>query len=299
MVIKSLTDFSDIAKKQPVHKLIVAAAEDEAVLKAVNKAGKEGIAEPVLVGDEKKVNEIAGHIGFDLHGIKVYNKPDPIMAAAFAVELIKKGEGGILMKGLVSTSALLKAVIQRNSGLTEESLLSHIAFFESPYYHKVFAITDAAMNISPDLDDKMSIMTNAVKAYHKLHVENPKVAVIAAIETINSKMEATVHAAMLAAMYRRNQIKGCTIDGPLAIDNAFSAEAARHKKIISDVAGDVDILLLPDINSGNVLYKSLNFLGGANSAAVILGAKVPFVLTSRADSEESKFYSIALAAALG
>jgi phosphate butyryltransferase len=299
MVIKSLTDFSDIAKKQPVNKLIVAAAEDEAVMKAVKRANNEGIIEPVLIGDEKKINEIAGRIEFDISKTEVYNKPDPTVAAAYAVELIKNGHGGILMKGLVTTSILLKAVIQRNAGMTEDNLLSHLAFFESPYYHKVFSITDAAMNISPDLNDKMSIIDNAVGAYHRLHIDNPKVAIIAAVETVNPKMEATIHAAMLTAMNKRNQIKGCTIDGPLAVDNAFFAEAAKHKNIISDVSGDVDILILPDINSGNVLYKSLNFLGGANSAAVILGAKVPFVLTSRADTEDSKFYSIALAAALG
>ena len=178
------------------------------------------------------------------------------------------------------------------------SLLSHVAFFESPYYHKILCITDAALNISPDLSEKAAIIKNAVAILHRLGVALPKVAILAAVETVNPKMEATLHAAMLVTMQKRNQIQGCLIDGPLALDNAVSAEAAHHKGIVSEVAGDADILVAPDLNSGNILYKSLIFLGGAIDCCHCCRCTVPVVLTSRADSDKSKFLSIALAAAI-
>jgi len=202
------------------------------------------------------------------------------------------------MKGMVSTSPLLKAVLDKETGLRKEKVLSHIAFFESPYYHKIFGVTDAAMNIAPNLDEKLAIVKNAVEAFHKLGVKTPRVAAIGAVEVVNPKMEATVHAAALTQMNRRGQIKNCIIDGPLALDNAVSKESAEHKGIKSYVAGECDIILVPDINSGNILYKSIVFIGGGISASVIMGAKAPIVLTSRSDSEKSKFLSIALAVAI-
>jgi phosphate butyryltransferase len=202
------------------------------------------------------------------------------------------------MKGMVSTGVLVKAILDKENGLLNGALLSHIAFFETPHYHKLLCITDAALNIAPDVTDKADIIRNAVKAFHKLGIKQPKVAILAAVETVNPKMEATMHAAILAMMQKRNQIEGCIVDGPLALDNAISAQAADHKGIVSEVAGDADILVTPDLNAGNMLYKSLIFLGGAVTAAVVAGASVPVVLTSRADSDRSKFLSIALAAAM-
>ncbi|MFH2094662.1 MAG: phosphate butyryltransferase [Bacteroidota bacterium] len=295
---KTLSEFIDRAKKKPERKIAVAAAADEPVLEAIKIAREEDIAEPVLVGNKKEIEKISKKIGFKLDGVQIINEPDAVKASLKAVELIRKGEAGILMKGMVSTGPLLKAVLDKETGLRKGNVLSHIAFFESPYYHKVFCVTDAAMNVVPDFDEKLAILLNAVEACHKLGVINPKVAVVGAVETVNPKMEATVHAAMLTQMYQRGQIKGCVVDGPLAIDNAVSAEAAKHKGIESEVAGDCDIILTPDINSGNILYKAINFLGGGVSAAVIMGATVPFVLTSRSDSEKSKLLSIALAAAM-
>ncbi len=213
--------------------------------------------------------------------------------------MIADGKARILMKGLVSTGVLMKAFLDKELGLTKGNLLSHVALFESPYYHKIICVTDAALNISPDMNEKVVIIQNAVNLYHALGIALPKVGILAAIETVNPKMEATLHAAAFKTMNQRNQITGCIIDGPFALDNAVSAEAAAHKNIISDVAGDVDILVTPEINSGNILYKSLIFLGGAITAAVITGGAVPVVLTSRADSEKSKYLSIALAVALG
>jgi phosphate butyryltransferase len=230
--------------------------------------------------------------------VELVHEPDKQKACEKAVELVRNGKGQILMKGLVSTGLLVKAILSKENGLLRGSLLSHVAFFESPHYHKIFCVTDAALNISPDITEKADIIRNAVGVYHALGIKQPRVAALAAVETVNPKMDATVHAALLAAMQKRNQITGCLIDGPLALDNAISADAAAHKGITSDVAGNADILLTPDLNCGNILYKSLNFLGGSVTAAMVVGASVPVVLTSRADSDTSKFLSIALAAAI-
>ena len=298
MELTSLSTFIEIAKTKTKKKIAVAAAADKPVLEAINVAVKEGIVEPILVGDKNGIEEIANSIGFDLNGITIIDEPNPAKASVRAVAEIKAGNAEILMKGLVSTGPLLKAVLDKEKGLRKGKALSHIALYESKYYHKLIGITDAAMNVAPEIDEKVSIVNNAVEAFHKLGIKNPKVAIIAAVEVVNPKMQATVDAAMLTMMNKRNQIKGCIVDGPLAIDNAVSKEAAEHKGIISEVAGDADILVAPDINSGNILYKSMGFLGGGLAAAVLMGAKVPIVLTSRSDSDESKLMSIALAAAM-
>lgn len=297
-MIKKLSELVDMARNKPTQRLAVAAAADEAVLSAVKKATEDDIVKPVLVGDKANIEKIAKQIDFSLEGLSIYDEKSSSEAAKHAVSLIRQGEADFLMKGLVSTGPLLKAVLDKEDGLRKGRTLSHVAFIESPYYHKLLGITDAAMNITPELQEKADIIKNAVEGFHRLGVDHPKVAAIGAVEVVNPKMGATTDAAILAAMNRRGQIKGCEIDGPLAIDNAVSRKAAEHKGITSNVAGDTDIMMLPDINSGNVAYKSLNFLGGGLSAAVIMGATVPVVLTSRADSEESKLMSIALAAAM-
>jgi phosphate butyryltransferase len=297
-MLKKLDDLVSKARSGRIRRLAVAAAADEPVLEAVMNAISEGIVVPILVGDESAVKKICGEIGFDLTGIEIIHEPDGYKAACKAVQLIREGKADIMMKGHVSTGPLLKAVLDKENGLRKGGLLSHIALYESPYYHKLIGVTDAAMNVAPTFEEKVDILNNAVEAFQKLGITEPKVAVIGAVETVNPKMEATVHAAMLTVMNRRGQIKGCLVDGPLAIDNAVSREAAIHKGIVSDVAGDADILLAPDINAGNVLYKTLGFLGGAVSAAVLMGASVPVVLTSRSDSDRSKMLSIALAAAM-
>ncbi len=298
MKLKTLSQFVEIAKGKKTIRLVVAAAADHHVLVAVRDAKKEGIINPILVGDRKIITKISKEISFDLKEIEIIDIANSVKAAQLAVTIISNGGGEILMKGMVSTGPLLKAVLDKERGLRKEKVLSHIAFFESPYYHKIFGITDAAMNITPDLNEKLAIVKNAVEAFHKLGVKIPRVAVIGAVEVVNPKMEATVHAAALTQMNRRGQIKNCIIDGPLALDNAVSKESAEHKGIRSYVAGECDIILVPDINSGNILYKSIAFIGGGVSASVVMGAKVPIVLTSRSDSEKSKFLSIALAAAI-
>lgn len=243
---------------------------------------------------------MAKSIGFDLNGIELIdNREGGAVSARLAVAKVKRGEADLVMKGFVSTADLLKAVLDKETGLRAGRLLSHVAFFQSPYYHKVFGVTDAAMNIAPDLEAKIQIIQNAVNACHGIGVENPKVAVVAAVETVNSKMEATVHAARLRKMNRNGVLTRCIVDGPFAIDIAVNREAANHKGIESEVAGDCDLILVPDIEAGNMFYKTLNFLGGAVSAAVVLGASAPIVLTSRSDDERSKLLSIALAACIG
>jgi phosphate butyryltransferase len=231
-----------------------------------------------------------------LSEITIINEKSPANSAKLAVKQVKDGNAQILMKGLVGTADYLRAILNKENGLRKGSLLSHIGFFESPNYHKLIAVTDAAQNLAPDLNEKMGMINNAVDLYHHLGIDNPKIAMLAAIEGVNPKMQATLDAAAITMMNKRNQIKGCTIDGPLALDNAVSKEAAEHKKIKSDVSGEVDLLFTPNIETGNILYKSLAFLGGATVAAVILGATVPVVLTSRADSDKSKLMSLALAA---
>jgi len=297
-MIKHLSDLVVLAKDKRKRKIAVAAAGDKHVLEAVQNAYTQNIVEPILVGDEPVIRQIAKEINFDLSNIEVLNVSDPYKASLEAVRLISDGKAEILMKGLVSSGPYLKAVLNKEFGLRTGSLLSHFAIFESPYYHKLLGVTDAAMNVNPDLLEKIDIIKNAVKVFHGLKIANPKVAIIGAVETVNPKMEATMHAATISMMNYRKQIKGCIIDGPLALDGAVNKDAAKLKNITSEVAGDADLILAPDINGGNILYKSLNFLGGAEAAAVIMGATVPIVLTSRGDTEKSKFLSIALAAAI-
>lgn len=296
MVLKSLNSFIEIAKQKPKKKIVVAAAEDQPVLEAVRDAQKEGIAEPIFVGNKKMIVEIAKMINYDISNIEIIDEESPALSSKIAVKIIRDNKAQILMKGLVSSPDYLKAVLDKENGLRKGELLSHVGFFESPNYHKVFALTDAAQNIAPDLNEKKSIITNAIDLFHRLGIKIPKVAVIAAVESVNQKMEATIHAALLTMMNKRKQIRGCIIDGPLAFDNAISAEAAKHKGIDSEVSGDVDLVVAPNIEVANALYKSFTYMGGATVAAVILGATVPIILTSRADSDRSKLMSIALAA---
>lgn len=298
-MLKTLSDLVTIAREKETRRLAVAAAEDKAVLEAIKEAHEKRIIHPVLIGDKEKIESMCNEIGLSLDNADIVdNKKGSAESARIAVSLIKEGKADVLMKGLVSTGPLLKAVLDKEQGLRKGGTLSHVAFFESPYYHKLLGVTDAAMNVAPEFEDKVDMLNNAVEALHKLGIDNPKVAVVGAVETVNPKMEATTHAALMKTMNARNQIKGCVVDGPLAIDNAVSREAAEHKKIYSEVAGDCDIILTPDIEAGNILYKSLNFLGGATAAAVIMGAAVPVVLTSRSDNKQSKMLSIALAAAM-
>ena len=297
MVLRKLEDLQEIIANEPVKKLVLAAAQDQQSLSAVLRAWKDGIIEPILIGDKEGIQNIAISNGFDITGLRIIHEPDTYMAVEMAVKMVSTKQADVLMKGKVGTSILLKCVLNKEWGLRTGNLLSHIALFEVDTYHKLIAVTDVAMNIAPNLQDKISIVNNSVSCLHKLGIPKPKVAVLGAVEMVNENMEATLHAALLSKMNQRDQIRDCIIDGPLAFDNAVSVESAQHKGIRSEVAGDTDLLLMPDIEVGNVLYKSLVFFAKAKVASVILGAQAPIVLTSRSDSEQAKYDSIMLAAA--
>ena len=295
---KSFNDLLELAKKRGPKRIAVAVAEDKEVLGAIKSAKDLNIAEPILVGDKSKIEEISQNIDFDLSGIEIVDEKDGVLACRKATRLVSGGKADVLMKGLIDTSIIMKQVLDKEIGLRTGKVISHVAVFDVETYHKIFFVTDAAMNINPDLNQKKEIIENAVELAHSLEIDNPKVAVIAAKEKVFMKMEATVHAKELADMNERGEITGCIVEGPFALDNAISKEAALHKGIGGRVAGDADILLVPNIDAGNVLYKSLTFFARAKNAGIILGTKAPIVLTSRADSQEAKLHSIALGALL-
>lgn len=297
-MLKTLNELHELARGHTRRRLVLAAAQDEQALDALMKARDEGIVEAILVGDEEKIQEVAGRKSLDLKDVQLLHEADNDKAAATAVKMVRAGEADILMKGNLGTASLLRAVLNKEYGLRQGELISHLALFELPSYHKILGLTDAAMNIAPDLQGKMSLIRNAVNYMIKLGIHQPKVALLSAVETVNPDMKSSVEAAVLAKMGQRGQIKNAVIDGPLALDNAVSEESARIKKINSPVAGDADLLVADDIDMANGLYKSLVYLAGARCAAVILGAAAPIVLTSRADTEETKLNSIALAAAV-
>ncbi len=296
-MLRTLEDLKPIVSNEPVKKLVLAAAQDQHSLSAVIRAAQDHIIEPILIGDKESIQNIAASHNYDISGMRIIHEPDMGMAVEMAVKMVSSKQADVLMKGKVGTSALLKCVLNKEWGLRTGHLLSHFALFEVDTYHKLIAVTDVAMNIAPNLQDKIAIVNNSIDCLHKLGMEMPKVAVLGAVEMVNENMEATLDAALLSKMNQRDQIKGCIIDGPLAFDNAVSLESAQHKGIRSEVAGDTDLLLMPDIEVGNVLYKSLVFFAKAKVASVILGAQAPIVLTSRSDSEQAKFDSILLAAA--
>jgi phosphate butyryltransferase len=293
---KTMDELIESARKTGRKRIAVAAAQEEAALEACVDAWMAGLAEPVLVGIPSLIDEVAGSLGLDISRFEKVAAKDPASASVEAVRLVRSGDADILMKGLVDTATLLHAAFDKTSGIRAGGLASHVAVMESPAYHKLLFVTDAAINIAPDLQAKVEIVNNAVRAAKSLGVETPKVALLAAVEKVEGeKMPCTVDAAAISQMQRRAQIKGCVIDGPLALDNAISAESARIKKIDSPVSGDVDILVAPDIEAGNILYKCLLGLGGAKGAGIVMGAASPIVLTSRADKARTMLASIAFA----
>jgi phosphate butyryltransferase len=297
MVLKTLSDLKNIVAGQPRKKLVLAAAQDQHSLGAVVRAWQDNIIEPILIGDKEGIQNICAENNYNISGLRIVHEPNVEMAVEMSVRMVSNNEGDVLMKGEVGTSTLLKCVLNKEWGLRTGNLLSHFALFEVETYHKVIAVTDVAMNIAPNLKEKIAIINNSVSCLIRLGYTMPKVAILGAVEMVNENMEATLHAALLSKMNQRDQIRNCIIDGPLAFDNAVSIESARYKGIRSEVAGDTDLLLMPDIEVGNVLYKSLVFFARAKVASLILGARVPIVLTSRSDSEQAKYDSILLSAA--
>ncbi|HEY6188768.1 MAG TPA: bifunctional enoyl-CoA hydratase/phosphate acetyltransferase [Pyrinomonadaceae bacterium] len=279
---------------EPVPTAVAHPCEATALAGAV-EAAKINLIEPILVGPAAKIREIAKAAEIDLGGLKIVDVQHSHAAAARAVELVREGRAEILMKGSLHTDELMSAIVARDTGLRTARRISHVFVMDVPTYHKVLVVTDGAINIAPTLEDKVDICQNAVDLCLSLGLEKPKVAILAAVETVTSKMSATIDAASLCKMSERGQLKGGILDGPLAFDNAISKEAAVTKGIASDVAGDPDILLAPDLEAGNILAKQLSFLANADSAGLVLGARVPVILTSRADSVRSRIASCAVA----
>jgi len=292
-----LDSLIDKAAQVSTNTVAVAAAEDLEVMEAVIAALEQNLAKFILFGDEEKIKSIIKekHPNISELNLKVVNADSNVSAAELAVKAVFNKEANVLMKGNIPTNILLKAVLNKEYGLRTGNVLSHIAAFEVPGFNRFTIITDAAMNIAPDLEQKAQIIKNAVSIARSIGIDVPKVAPVAAVEVVNPAMQATLDAAALTVMNKRGQILDCIVDGPLGLDNAVSALAAEHKGIHSEVAGSADILLVPTIEVGNVLYKSLIYFANAKVGAVIAGAKAPIVLTSRSDSAESKLYSLALA----
>ena len=279
---------------QPVPAAVAHPCEASALAGAV-EAAKKNLIVPILVGPANKIAETAKSAGLDLSNLEIIDVGHSQAAAAKAVELVREGRAEVLMKGSLHTDELMLAIVSRDGGLRTGRRISHAFVMDVPTYHKVLIITDGAINIAPTLEDKVDICQNAIDLAISLGCEKPKVAILAAVETINSKMSATLDAAALCKMADRGQIKGGILDGPLAFDNAISADAAQTKGIESKVAGDPDILLAPDLEAGNILAKQLSFLANADSAGLVLGARVPVILTSRADNVRSRIASCGVA----
>lgn len=302
MTEKTLRSFEDVltaVKDKAPKRIAVAAAQDEAVLETVRGAREQKLAEFILVGDMDKITSIASKLAVDLDGVTLVHEPDTRKAAYRAVALVSGGQADVLMKGLINTADLLRAVLDKEVGLRTGRVLSHVAVYDLPGFERLLLLTDGGMNIAPTLQQKADIIQNSVQLAQVLGISPAKVAVLAAVEVVNPDMPATLEAAALTQMANRGQISGAIVDGPLALDNALSVEAAEHKGIKSPVAGIADILVVPDIEAGNMLGKALVYAVKGKMAGLILGAAKPVVVTSRADTYEAKLMSVALGALLG
>ena len=269
---------------------------DESSLRGAVEAGQMGLLTPILVGPKVRIEALARQFGIDLTGLEVVDALDADSAAGTAVRLAREGKAEMLMKGSLHTDELMAAVVRRETGLRTSRRISHCFIMDVPAIDRVVIITDAAVNIFPTLEDKLHITQNAIDLAHALGLECPKVAILSAMETINPKVPSTIEAAALCKMAERGQITGGLLDGPFALDNAIDLGAARIKKISSPVAGQADILVVPDLEAGNMLAKSLSFMADADSAGIVLGARVPVILTSRADTVQARLASCAVAA---
>ncbi len=279
-------------------KVAVSVAQDSAVLEAVKEAREQGIADAILVGDEALIREIAASIDMDLSAFEVINEPDVIQASLTAVKLAHEGKADMYMKGLIDTKNFLKSVLDKEVGLRTGGVLSHVAVFDIPTIDHLLYLTDVAFMTYPTLEDKVHIINNTVPVCKACGVSLPKVAPLAAVEVVNPKMQATVDAAELTKMCEEGKIEGCIVDGPLSLDLAIDAEAAKHKAATDrKIQGDADILLFPDIHAGNLVYKAMvHTIPGVKNGCILTGTKVPVILTSRSDTFETKVNSIALAA---
>ena len=294
-MINSFDEIIAKVKSKRMRKLSVAVAQDEPVLEAVKEAKENGIADAILVGDKEEIEKIAKTIDMDLSDFEIVDVKDVHEAALKAVEIVSSGKADMLMKGLVDSKTFLRCVLNKEVGLRTGNLMSHVAIFETEKFDRLLFLTDVAFNTFPTLEDKVKIINNAAKVAHAIGIEEPKVAAVCAVEVVNKNMPNTVEANALSEMYKEGKFEGCIVDGPFALDNAISEEAAHHKGVTGPVAGKADILLLPDIEAGNIMYKTLTYTTDSKNGCILVGTSAPAILTSRADSSETKMYSIALA----
>lgn len=300
-MLQKLSELEPYLKEHRIRcRLVVPAAKDENVFNAAISARRIGIVDVTFIGDKHYIRRLAEEKKYDLSDMRILNRENATEAAYESVRMVKEGEADIIMNGEESyygATMILRHIDDRRRGIRKGSIMSHMAIFEVERYHKLIALTDTVLNVAPDLSTKAGIAHNAVFFMRRLGIEIPKVAVLAAIEVVNEEMPATMHAGLLSKMAQRGQIKNCIIDGPLAFDNAISRESAHQKGISSEVAGDPDILLAPDIETANILYQSFVFFANAQVASVVLGASAPIVFTSKLDTDETRVASILLAAA--
>lgn len=298
MVINKLDQMFELLRSKDKKRLVAAYANDSHTIGAVSKAVDLGIVEATLVGDEATIAKVCKEENIDIKKFKIVQEADENKAAQLAVKLINDGEGNLLMKGLVSTDKYMRAILNKEKGLMPgpKAMLTHVAVMQNPFYHKLLVVGDMAIIPAPDLNQKVNITNYLISTAKMIGIEKPKVAVIAATEQMSAGMQACVDAALIAKMADRGQIKGAFVDGPLALDVAIDKEACEIKKIGGEVGGDADCLLFPNIESGNVFYKMHTKFCKGDLGAMVMGAKVPCILSSRGDSEKVKLYSIALAA---
>lgn len=295
-MIKNFEQLKEMLKAMPVkRKVAVVPAQDEHTLEAISHAYRDGMVEPVLIGDEPKIREILAQIGTDADKMTIIHVEDPTEAIQKAADMARDGEVDCIMKGKTETGALMKVLVNRERGIRKNDTMSLLAFMESPNYHKVFAITDVGLLTYPSKDQKKAAIQNAVEAFHALGVEQPKVAILAAVEKVNPKMKETVEAAEI----KEEGVEGCIIEGPISYDLAMDPASAPIKGYVSPVAGDADLLVVPDIVSGNIAAKTITVIGGGRTGGVVLGAKVPVLLVSRAASADDKYMSIVITALVG
>jgi phosphate butyryltransferase len=295
-MIKNFEQLKEMLKAMPVkRKVAVVPAQDEHTLEAISHAYRDGMVEPVLIGDEPKIREILAQIGTDADKMTIIHVEDPTEAIQKAADMARDGEVDCIMKGKTETGALMKVLVNRERGIRKNDTMSLLAFMESPNYHKVFAITDVGLLTYPSKDQKKAAIQNAAEAFHALGVEQPKVAILAAVEKVNPKMKETVEAAEI----KEEGVEGCIIEGPISYDLAMDPASAPIKGYVSPVAGDADLLVVPDIVSGNIAAKTITVIGGGRTGGVVLGAKVPVLLVSRAASADDKYMSIVIAALVG
>jgi phosphotransacetylase len=297
MAITKLDQMFDVLKSKTKKRLVAAYANDSHTIEAVSEAVDKGIVDGILVGDEETMRKVCAQLGVDPGKFKFVHEPNESKAAVVAVKLVNKGEGDLLMKGLVSTDKYMKAILNKEEGLMDPgAVLSHVTVIENPLYHKLLIVGDVAIIPLPEFKQKIAILNYLVNTAKALGIEKPKVAVITASEQVLASMPSCVDAALLSKMADRGQITGAFVDGPLALDAAIDKESAEIKKLTGPVAGDADCLLFPNIEAGNVFYKTNTKLAGAELGAFVAGGRVPCVLSSRGDSAQTKLYSIALAA---